>query len=197
MTRSEVPAEFRPASPNSNLPATERQLKYLRDLAVERDIPEDACAEILKRVDEGAVTKSRASDFIQRLLDKPKAPQSLPATGFERPADPSAMPDVPAGRYAIREDEVTKFYKVDRPDEGRWAGYTFLAVQASDDLHPIKMTDTKRRILAKIAEDPKAALLLYGQEIGSCGHCGRTLTDETSRERGIGPVCARKLGYEF
>ena len=30
---------------------------------------------------------------------------------------------------------------------------------------------------------------------GSCGHCGRTLTNEESRARGIGPICAGKMGW--
>lgn len=33
---------------------------------------------------------------------------------------------------------------------------------------------------------------LYGTELGHCGLCGRELTDESSRERGIGPTCAEK-----
>jgi uncharacterized protein DUF6011 len=35
-------------------------------------------------------------------------------------------------------------------------------------------------------------MVRYGQELGECGHCGRTLTDEASRAAGIGPVCASK-----
>lgn len=34
------------------------------------------------------------------------------------------------------------------------------------------------------------AAALYGQKLGHCGRCGRTLTDEESRARGIGPTCA-------
>jgi hypothetical protein len=36
------------------------------------------------------------------------------------------------------------------------------------------------------------AHILYGQEIGSCGLCGRSLTDEASRARGLGSDCASK-----
>lgn len=35
----------------------------------------------------------------------------------------------------------------------------------------------------------------YGQHIGSCGKCGRTLTDEVSRSLGIGPDCRSKAGW--
>lgn len=47
----------------------------------------------------------------------------------------------------------------------------------------------------KIAADPKSAMLRYGQELGECGHCGRTLTNDESRAAGIGPVCARRKGW--
>ncbi len=39
---------------------------------------------------------------------------------------------------------------------------------------------------------PETAMALYGQTLGYCGRCGRSLTDETSRALGIGPVCRNK-----
>lgn len=102
------------------------------------------------------------------------------------------FPKVAKGYYAIEVDGVLKFYRVDRPTEGKWAGYTFLSVQASDDFWPIKNRDQKRAILELIAADPKAAGARYGREIGRCYRCHRTLTDATSRANGIGPDCAGK-----
>jgi hypothetical protein len=40
-------------------------------------------------------------------------------------------------------------------------------------------------------DDAKAAVTRYGQELGHCGVCGRHLTDETSRDIGIGPECRK------
>jgi hypothetical protein len=108
---------------------------------------------------------------------------------------PASFPDVEEGRYAVEIEGVLKFYQVDKPMHGKWAGWTFLKVQASDELWPIKNRDAKLMILNKIAEDSKTAMLRYGQEIGKCGACGRTLTDEESRAYGIGPVCRGKLGW--
>jgi hypothetical protein len=108
---------------------------------------------------------------------------------------PSAREAVEAGRYALEVDGVTKFYKVDKPTEGRWAGYTFVNVQASDELYPVRNKIARDEILNLIAANPKEAMLRYGKELGHCGHCGRTLTDETSRSLGIGPVCRGKLGW--
>lgn len=104
--------------------------------------------------------------------------------------------EVPPGRYALKSaDGVWKFYKVDKPTEGRWSGYIFVSILASDEKHPVKSRQVRESILAKIAEDPQRAMLDYGQQIGSCGHCGRTLTNPESIERGIGPICAGKMGW--
>lgn len=122
-------------------------------------------------------------------------PAEAPAPAPARVAPARALPAVAAGRYALVIDGVTKFFKVDAPTEGRWQGYTFLSVQAGDELYPVKAFTTKYEVLTLIAADLKGAMLLYGREIGSCGHCGRTLTNQESRERGIGPVCANKLAW--
>jgi len=92
-------------------------------------------------------------------------------------------------RYALRDGEGNvSFYRVKR---GRKPGIFFVDVQASDDLFPIRNSRTRHSILSTIAQDPRAALALYGQEIGECGRCGRVLTSEY-RQLGIGPVCIDK-----
>jgi hypothetical protein len=45
--------------------------------------------------------------------------------------------------------------------------------------------------LQKIAADPKAAAVLFGQETGTCGRCGSPLTNATSRAYGLGPDCRK------
>lgn len=104
---------------------------------------------------------------------------------------------VPEGRYAVDGDDgELKFYHVDRPTEGRWAGYVFVKVQAGDELHNLRSRGTREGVLAKIvAAGVEAAMLRYGREIGKCGHCGRTLTNPESREAGIGPICRGKMGF--
>lgn len=59
-------------------------------------------------------------------------------------------------------------------------------------MSPEAMIGVARKIMDT---GPKAAMLLFGQELGSCGHCGRMLTNDESRARGIGPVCAAKKGW--
>jgi Family of unknown function (DUF6011) len=167
-------------------PASESQLSYLHDLAQKHEISDKQAAFIAK-VDAGKrnLSKGEASRIIDVMRGLPKKSVSRD------------WPDIPAGRYAVVDpmDDVLKFYHVDKPTEGKWAGYTFLNVRASDEMYPIKNTEHKKSIMAEIAKDPKEASMCYGRELGHCGICGRTLTDEDSRERGIGPICAVKYGW--
>lgn len=106
------------------------------------------------------------------------------------------FPAVFAGRYAIdTADGHLAFYKVSVPDEDsqQYYGRIFVDVMASEDTYPIRGA-AARIVLTKIAVDPVAAAKRYGQEIGSCSKCGKTLTDEFSRAFGIGPVCRAKMG---
>jgi len=124
----------------------------------------------------------------------------MPETPSLTPAQPPVdlWPAVPEGKFAITDpaERILKFYQVDKPKEGRWAGWTFLKVLASDTPWPIKDHQTKKGILDQIALDPLGAMARYGQSIGSCGYCGKTLTDATSRQIGIGPVCRKSLGLK-
>lgn len=105
---------------------------------------------------------------------------------------------VEAGSYAIRNSAKAtndiSFYEVVKPTDGRWTGRTFVNRKLSDESQRLTL-DEQVRVLVAIAADPMNASLLYGQTIGECPECGRTLTNQDSRERGIGPKCARKRGY--
>lgn len=92
----------------------------------------------------------------------------------------------PDGRYAVdnAEGELRFYLCTD--------GSVF--VMASDTEYPV-VGKAAEAVVAKIAEDPKGASARYGQEIGHCGLCGRTLTNDDSRKHGIGPVCANKAGW--
>lgn len=161
--------------------ASEKQRNFIRKLAAERGVDGTTVDEMLN-----GLTMRQASTRIKLLLDAPKATQVV---------EKVTMPKVAGGRYAVVIDGVTKFFKVDTPTEGTWAGRTFLKIQASDAEYPVRNTTTKAQVLSLIAADPKAAMLRYGRELGHCGHCGRTLTNEESRAAGIGPICSSKMGW--
>jgi hypothetical protein len=101
------------------------------------------------------------------------------------------------GRYAIQNASGPNdiaFYHVERPEHGKWAGKTFVKQQISDELQRLSRQRTLAALVA-IAADPRGASALYGQHIGVCGVCGRTLTNEDSRRAGIGPVCRQAQGW--
>jgi len=179
---------------------SEAQAKWIIDIATTRVIPAGRTAEsVLVRLEQG-FAKFAGSQFITNYKDLPRATAAMveavaPGASteeFRTAAAPAATTEVPAGRYALRTEDGVKFYRLDRPTQGKWAGYTFLKVQASDDLFPIKNPNEKARIINAIAEDVLGAERLYGMELGKCSRCGRTLTDETSRSYGIGPDCRNK-----
>lgn len=101
---------------------------------------------------------------------------------------------VPEGRYAVDTDEGhLAFYqiKVDKQ------GVVSVLLQTSDELRALSFK-TAMGVMTKIeAAGIEAAMTRYGKELRVCGapHCGRTLTNEESRERGIGPVCNDKMGF--
>lgn len=194
MTRTPVPTEFQ-NQPNR---PTEKQESFINRLLEERAL-EDGDRELIEscRARGGdSWTKKVASGAIEMLLKRPKLNIPRQGSGYNVASNRNCpLPDVPAGRYAVEHDGVLKFYRVDKPTEGRWAGWTFLNVQASDEWYPVKAFDYKREVLESIAVDPQAASARYGHELGQCGICGRTLTDEESRARGIGPVCAAANGW--
>lgn len=49
--------------------------------------------------------------------------------------------------------------------------------------------------VVSVASDPHQAAVAYGKKFGVCAVCGRELTDHSSIERGIGPICADKYGW--
>jgi len=97
-------------------------------------------------------------------------------------------------RFAITMDDSLHFFEASLPQKGKWAGSLFLHEQAGDMFYRVRGWDRELAILTALGADVVAAVATYGQEIGDCGICGRTLTDEESRDRGIGPVCLRKMG---
>jgi len=108
-----------------------------------------------------------------------------------------AAAPVPRGSYAILtpDDPVNpiKFYQVwisdtDHPryGSGKW---NVKVCHGPDETTLNKGSQAK--ILRTIAEQgPLECAQRYGHEIGKCGICGRRLTNKTSRDMGIGPVCA-------
>lgn len=202
----------------SDQPITARQESYMRSLLDSQEIPEkdgvsgeDRRANALRLLDEGRITKRQAMKTISWLIDLPKK-RNNPANPVGRirveykelelddgkthrvGAVIGAGRPVLRGRYAVETpgelwvNDLT-FVQVWVGKRGGWKLY----MQASDDLGEVADWAKKRLLIEKIAADPEAASRRYGKELGKCGVCGRTLTNDLSRELGIGPVCRSRL----
>jgi hypothetical protein len=159
------------------------------------------CLRISEDPEEYGMSKAKASELISWFVAQPdKAAEEQQPRGGGNPELVAFCEEhgIRAGRYAVENEEnILRFYTVDRPTQGKWAGWVFIKVWASDEKHPIKGFDARFAILKKIAAaGAKKAMERFGQEIGACGICGRTLTDPLSIKIGIGPVCrARSEWY--
>lgn len=181
-----------PAMPVAPAPATPRQLAYVTDLLADRDLTTETRPKFQDRITQLAteearatLTREAASALIEYLLTLPKVTRR-----------PAVKPEeVPAGRYAVEVNDTLAFIKVERPEEGRWAGYTFVTRQLSDDFVRVSRQQAAVLLEAVRAAGFEEAMTRYGRELGVCGECGRTLTNEESREAGIGPVCRAKNGW--
>jgi hypothetical protein len=169
--------------------ATEKQAKYMISIAHRPSVTHEMRASLQIRLEQG-FARSAASAFITKYKDIPIAAEDAVGPTASSAEEVRSTAKISDGRYAVEEDGVLKFFKV---KNGRKAGYVFLDIQASDDWHAVRNVTRIRSILATIAEvGEHAAMVRYGHELGVCGRCGRTLTDEASRAAGIGPVCASK-----
>lgn len=183
-------------------PATPAQVRYIKSLADQREIAglDPATIETMMDADDDKPISFREARHALDALEKAPAKAGAKAAGA---TGPGGYPVFEDGYYALRDEEGTvHFYSLVHEDESRgskYAGWPVLRAQASDELHLIRKRETKFEVINAINEDPKAARLLYADELGNCYVCGRTLTDETSRRLGIGPVCRGKhpaLVYE-
>lgn len=184
---------FAPEARRQDSAITERQIEFASTLLTERDLTSEDRPKFAARLraiasswdtELAKMTKDQASALIEYLL-------TLPVKKSMTTVDA----DIPAGHYAIELNGDLMFVKVDRPIEGRWAGYTFVTRQSGDDYLRITRALSDQVISKILADTPKEAAIRYGHELGRCAICHRSLTNEESRESGIGPVCRAKNGW--
>ena len=86
------------------------------------------------------------------------------------------------------------------PDHGKNAGALYIKTAGDDYQGKItpemifkpsySAAPETTAALTAIAADPQDAAVRYGRATGSCGCCGRELTDPKSIAAGIGPICS-------
>ena len=187
---------------------TERQHSYAVDLLDKRNLAAEArpawrdrlvvlCADVYRT---GVamlweLERTQASALIDCLTALPVRERAPLSPAQQEVAKQVPSNEVPVGRYAVEMGETLAFVQVDRPEDGRWAGYTFVTRQLADEFVRVSRQQAATILDAIQAAGPAEASKRYGREIGECGVCHRTLTNEDSRAAGIGPVCAAKTGW--
>lgn len=177
-----------------------RQREFIAKLIAERDAP----SELIDR-SMNAGTSGYASDRIGDLLAcRPKAVgNAVPPLPFNLPPTGLDLSSMVSGRYVVPDDEELVKFKIDVVKEGRWEGWVFVrdgtyygedrgrkfGRQKPGELYYGEHADRLTAVLA----DPIAAAAQYGKVSGRCGICDKPLEVEDSVERGIGPVCYRRL----
>lgn len=182
--------------------ATDRQVSFMLDLILGRDFSGETRPAWQARIRHlqanwdtalRDLTKGQASAFIEYAMTMP---------ALARPQEAADHADIPAGHYALPARQLSwnlsneiAFFNVDRPEHGKWAGHTFITMQAGGEyvrLNRRQQAEVKDALRVYGFQDASA---LYGRELGRCGVCARELTNDASREAGIGPKCQAKMGW--
>ncbi len=113
------------------------------------------------------------------------------------PAFVALVEQVPDGFYALPKrdsDEVT-FFEVRTEGTGRGKrNWVYQLQGAPGDFTRIKLSYLMMFYAARhLAEDARAAAILFGRRTRTCGICNSPLTNPASLAKGIGPKCERKF----
>lgn len=208
------PGEYHaPSGKRTDSAVTEKQLAFIASLAARKGIE----ANEVKTKAEASIEIDRLNahpdkdNFRRNQYDGPCATchQTVPAGEgmilkdgrwltyhLSCPNEPQVAPEIPNGYYAISSKAGhTSFYSV---TAGRNPGVIFvdLLIGGGSNGSFQKQSVPRKNQAAVLGEIEKAgieaAAKRFGQETGKCYVCNRGLTNEESREAGIGPECAKK-----
>jgi hypothetical protein len=182
-------SEFTPPMTGAMAP-TEKQINFFKELVMKKDMAEDHRVMYKKMLQ--TLSRTDISKVINVLVSLPWVPR--PVNQIQVSLPPTVPQSINAGRYAVQRNGELEFYEVRKPTEGKWAGWVFLSKLSGDNALSVRDKAEREAVYALIGKDQIGALKLYGQKIGQCGHCRKTLTDAVSRDFGIGPVCRKQLG---
>jgi Family of unknown function (DUF6011) len=181
-------------------PGSPKQIVYAMGLQEERILPDDYHIKTERQLQN--MERDAISSLISMLKTFPK-----------KEGNKQREWSMPEGRYAIEETEFESvpgvpggstpvthwtFWEVSKPDQGRWAGYTFIKmlVGAPGNYRKVNVGPSRRNnVLAHIDADPKKAMVDYGLHSEVCGRCSSPLSDPESLVRGMGPKCASISGW--
>lgn len=113
--------------------------------------------------------------------------------------DLTSLPDGTT-HFAVEVEGALRFLRVDKVVDGGWQGWIFVKEQHSENYTRLgkqrpggTYIGSAKAELSAILADPMVAAVRYGKALGRCAVCHTTLTEEKSRELGIGPVCRKRF----
>lgn len=85
----------------------------------------------------------------------------------------------------------------------QWEGMIFVKtgekklgfIKAGQFKPKLECTDAETAAVIDVCQDPHKAANAFCKAWSTCGVCGRTLTNDNSIEKGIGPICEEKMGW--
>jgi hypothetical protein len=147
--------------------------------------------------DGAPLAPERATEIITWLTRQGYLPKRLQQQATQPRTERRPYPKVPEGRYAVDSRtgaQDTDFWFVRVPAEGKWQGFSFVKriIGGRPDTD-VRGAEARAALEAIEAAGVEAARARYGAEVGDCWRCGRTLTDELSRNPllSIGPDCCQ------
>jgi hypothetical protein len=200
------------------IPATDKQIKYLDDLAEVRDISEAMRSDYQAR--KATLDKKKASELIGTFLKFPKKPKQLPLplptpevnySELVKKQVPNlygqlidALRTIPMSKYAIPVSELMVdllkdpvhgdlvFLEVKEYKEKVYMKRLFGAPGAFSRVKP--NVEDALAFVGIIQQDSYKYTKLFAEHYQCCGKCGAELTDPTSRKLMLGPECRKAFG---
>jgi hypothetical protein len=166
--------------------ATDKQVKYIKDLAEKRQMAPETKERLLTKLPE--FSSGKASETIGWLLRQPV---------IQKPGKWEVPDSIPDGRYAIIVDGVWRFFRiVTSKSNGKRYVQKVLGNPGSFRYDRVTTTEWIAAVNG-ITTDPQKWSMAFGMQVGACGVCGSPLTDPESIRLGIGPICRAKWNEGF
>jgi hypothetical protein len=139
-----------------------------------------------------AVNIAAVEEAFQRAKDRQvNRPKLRLAADAVEGADAAEYVFSPAGENSRNAGSVYVTTRPERGEEGVYLG----KIMGGKFLKVRDCSAAQEAQIVAVASNPGEAAKAYGQRIGACSVCGRTLTDGTSIDLGIGPICAERYGF--
>jgi hypothetical protein len=143
----------------------------------------------------------QAAEMVLKNLRRCPDRAGLPEAEPEASKKEGVLDWIPVGYYATPSRTGSNdidFWKVEREDSGKWAGFTFAkrvlggGTEGQTRLTRVHMSEQRSALAAIARHGIEESRMLYAVSMKRCTRCNRDLSDDLSRERGMGDYCWNK-----